>query len=242
MGVSTSAYAIAHRGLCELHVENSLVAFEAALAHTDVLEVDIRATSDAVLVCTHDATLERLHGRATRIGQLTWSELHAAAPDIPRLADVLDAFGQRAGWFLDCKVSRPRAIEALERTLREHDISLETGSYLRTGQPLPSGSACFESVNGELLQGFRARTGAGCAELVRGESSARELALTASFITTYAQGVVLPKKLATRRMLRLLRTLRLGIYVYTVNDQDRFAQLAAHGASGVFTDAVHRVG
>ena len=39
------------------------------------------------------------------------------------------------------------------------------------------GTATFQSADAQLLQAFRARTGAGCVELVRGSSSVRELVL-----------------------------------------------------------------
>lgn len=237
-----TAYAIAHRGQSASCPENTMAAFEAALPHVGVIELDVRATSDAVLVCAHDPSLERCFGDARRIGQLTWSELHEAAPEVPRLADVLAALGQRVGWFLDVKVARPRAIDALIDVVTTAGLTFDSADEVRAGIPPRPGTAVFESPEPRLLQAFHSRTGAGCVELVRGVASAAELALTAGFISTYAQGVVLPDRLARRPMVRLLRALRLGVYVYTVNDQRRFDELAAAGASAVFVDAVDSVG
>lgn len=231
-------YAIAHRGLCVGHRENTMPAFEAALEHAQVIELDVRATSDCVLVCAHDRTLLRCYGDASHVGRLTWAELQQVAPDIPRVEDVLDSFGGRAGWILDCKVSRPRAVAELERVVAAAGLSWDTGAQLRAGVPIPAGGAAFESPDGNLLHAFRARTGAGCLELVRGASPAAELALTAPFITAYAQAVTIPDRIATRRMLRMLRALRLGTYVYTVNEQPRIDELARRNASGIFTDDV----
>lgn len=230
-------YSIAHRGLSARHPENSMEAFSAALDHAEVLELDVRATHDLVLVCAHDASLERTHGLDLKVGHLTWDELHAHAPEVARLDDVLDAFGSRCGWFLDCKVLRPRALDELVRVVAETGVSWDSADALRAGSPLDAGTACFEAPDPETVQSFRSRTGAGCVELIRGEASALEVTLAAPFTTAYAQGVVLPENLATARMVRLLRALRLGVYAYTVNDQRRFDELSNAGVHGVFTDA-----
>ena len=230
---------IAHRGLSATFEENSLEAIDAALDHVHVVEVDVRCTNDAVPICTHDVSLQRLHGSPTKLGQLDHARLRATAPAIPTLAEVLDLVAERGGAvMLDVKVSRPRAIEAIERVVEESRVSWNDGRQVRRGEVLDPGTATFQSADVQLLQAVRARPGAGCLELVRGASSARELMLGAPFITAYAQGVTIPDALATRGMLRMLRGLRLGSYVYTVNDPERFRELDEFGASGVYTDAV----
>jgi glycerophosphoryl diester phosphodiesterase len=235
-------YAIAHRGLSIAHEENSLEAIERALDFTRVVEVDVRCTNDAVPVCTHDVSLERTHGDATKLGQLDHAELRRRAPGIPTLAEVLDAVHSLGGAvMLDVKVSRPRAIEAIEATVAASRMRWNDGRQLRRGDKLEGGTATFQSADAQLLQAFRARTGAGCVELVRGTSSARELMLGAPFITAYAQGVTIPDTLATRGMLRMLRGLRLGTYVYTVNDPARYRELVDNGASGIYTDVVDTI-
>lgn len=231
--------AIAHRGLSVAHAENSLAAIEAALEHTRVVEVDVRCTNDAVPVCAHDASLERTHGHVAKLGQVDHAELCRHATDIPTLAEVLDLVAERGGAvMLDVKVSRPRAIAAIERVVAESPIAWNDGRQVRRGERLDAGTATFQSADAQLLQAFRARTGAGCLELVRGSSAARELMLGAPFITAYAQGVTIPDALATRGMLRMLRGLRLGAYVYTVNDAARYRELVDNGASGIYTDVV----
>lgn len=236
-------FPIAHRGLPDDCAENSLEAVARALDHVHVIEVDVRCTHDAVPVCAHDASLERTHAIARKLGQLDFAELRRIAPSVPTLAEVLDLLAERGGAaMLDVKVSRPRAIAAIEHAVARSPLEWNDGRQLRRGEPLDPGTASFQSADAQLLQAFRARTGAGCLELVRDSSSARELMLGAPFITAYAQGVTIPDALATRGMLRMLRRLRLGSYVYTVNEPERYAALAAAGASAVYTDAVDLVG
>ncbi|MCW2926444.1 MAG: hypothetical protein JWM86_412 [Thermoleophilia bacterium] len=235
-------FAIAHRGLSRAHPENSLEAIAAALDHVQVVEIDVRCTSDAIPVCSHDASLERTHGVARKLGQVEHAELRRLAPDVPTLADVLDLVHERGGAaMLDVKVSRPRAVAAIEAVVEASGMQWNDGRQLRRGEPIDPGTLSFQSADAQLLQAFRARTGAGCVELVRGASSPRELMLGAPFITAYAQGVTIPDALATRGMLRMLRRLRLGSYVYTVNTPPRFAELADAGASGVYTDIVDAI-
>jgi glycerophosphoryl diester phosphodiesterase len=236
-------FVIAHRGLSKAHPENSLAAFEAALEHVAVVEVDVRCTSDAVPVCTHDASLERTHGIAAKVGQVDLARLRREAPEVPTLAEVLDLVGNHGGGavMLDVKVSRPRAIEAIERVFDASSFRWNDGAQLRRGEPIDPGTATFQSADAQLLQAFRSRTGAGCVELVRGSSSVRELILGAPFITAYAQGVTIPDAFARRGILRMLHGLRLGSYVYTVNDPERFAGLVDRGADGVYSDVADTV-
>ncbi len=236
-----STYLIAHRGLSAHYPENSMAAFAEALPHCKVLEVDVRATNDGVLVCHHDRTLERTHDFTSHIGQMEWKDLANLTPGVPRLEDVLEAFGADRGFVLDVKISRPRMIDKLVKTVDQFNISWDTARYLRSGKPIPPGYAVFESRQPELLQSFRSRTGAGCLELVSSSASERELLVTAPLITAYAQGVVIPDAFVSRSLLKVLRLCRLGSYVYTVNDQGRLDTLREMGVTAVFTDDVKKL-
>ncbi|MCK6572282.1 glycerophosphodiester phosphodiesterase [Myxococcota bacterium] len=104
---------IAHRGGAALAPENTLTAFEAAVAvhRTDMLELDVRPTADGVLVVCHDETLARCTESADRVDALDFAAIarldagYRFTPDdgttypfrgtgvrIPRLDDVLTAF------------------------------------------------------------------------------------------------------------------------------------------------------
>lgn len=232
-------FPIAHRGLPTRHPENSLAAIAAALDHVSVVEVDVRCTSDGVPVCAHDPSLGRSHGHGLRIGHVTAAELRSSVPDVATLAEVLDLVADRSGAImLDVKVTRPLAIDRILEDVLASRIAWNDGRQLRRGEPIDAKTATFQSADAALLQSVRSRTGAGTLELVRSHASARELLLTAPFIGAYAQGVTLPDELATRTVLRALRSLRLGSYVYTINDETRYVELAAAGADAVYTDRV----
>jgi glycerophosphoryl diester phosphodiesterase len=80
--------AIAHRGDPVAHRENTLDAFRAAVAAgADMIELDVRRTSDGVPVVVHDPTLERLWGMTRRITDLAADDVRALG--IPDLAQAL---------------------------------------------------------------------------------------------------------------------------------------------------------
>ena len=105
---------LAHRGDWRAAPENSLAALTAALANPacDGIEFDVRASSDRVPVCNHDATLARVHGRPDRIDAMTSVALGAVG--VPTLREVLAAVGRLA--FLDVELKGdpgPAVIEVL---------------------------------------------------------------------------------------------------------------------------------
>jgi glycerophosphoryl diester phosphodiesterase len=60
MGTTRRLRNVAHRGASADRPENTIAAFELAIAQgADVIECDVRATSDRALLVLHDATLER---------------------------------------------------------------------------------------------------------------------------------------------------------------------------------------
>jgi glycerophosphoryl diester phosphodiesterase len=95
---------IAHRGYSDGHVENSREAFEAAIAAgADLIETDVRLSSDGTLYCNHDPDLERVRGTDRSIAELPDESLDALS--VMRLADVLDIARGRVGLLLDLKLA-----------------------------------------------------------------------------------------------------------------------------------------
>ena len=86
--------AFAHRGGAGEWPENTMPAFEHALAlGYRYLETDVHATADGVLVAFHDHHLDRVTDRGGPIGALPWSEVRRARVNgepIPLLQDVLE--------------------------------------------------------------------------------------------------------------------------------------------------------
>ncbi len=69
----------AHRGAWSWAPENSLAAIEEAIAHgADIVECDVRATRDDVLVLLHDSTVDRMTTLSGQVAELRWEELRQA--------------------------------------------------------------------------------------------------------------------------------------------------------------------
>lgn len=80
---------IGHRGASAVAPENTMAAFEAAIAAgADGIEFDVRLSRDGVPVIIHDDTLQRTHGLRRRVVDLTAEELRSV--DVPGLRDLFE--------------------------------------------------------------------------------------------------------------------------------------------------------
>lgn len=99
----------AHRGLHGRHaVENSLTAFDHAIAAGHGIELDVQLTADGNAVVFHDATLERLCGRSERVDALSAAalakiSLTGAQDHILPLYDVLRHIDGRVPLLIEIK-------------------------------------------------------------------------------------------------------------------------------------------
>ena len=67
-----------HRGLQPFGPENSFASFEACAPHgLWAIESDFRMTSDGVVICMHDATLDRTTNGSGPVKEHTWQEIKA---------------------------------------------------------------------------------------------------------------------------------------------------------------------
>jgi glycerophosphoryl diester phosphodiesterase len=107
----TGAKIIAHRGVHETPgvLENSWEAFDLALKHKLWgMEFDVRWTRDEVPVILHDPDPNRVFpewkNRLNRlVKEVTYEELHAAWPEMPRLEDLLRRYGKKLHLMIEVK-------------------------------------------------------------------------------------------------------------------------------------------
>lgn len=91
---------IAHRGASAYVKENTLAAFEKAIAlGADMVEFDVRRTKDKVLIIYHDPELAVGNGPSGKvyrpIRKLTYAEVRAIDPEIPTLEAALEVCQNR---------------------------------------------------------------------------------------------------------------------------------------------------
>jgi glycerophosphoryl diester phosphodiesterase len=106
-----TARPIAHRGYHDLRrgrPENTLAAFDAAVAARYAIECDLHISADGVPVVFHDETLERLTGESRILRDLTSAELRdfrvaGTGEWIPRLDELLSLVAGRVPLIIELK-------------------------------------------------------------------------------------------------------------------------------------------
>lgn len=86
---------IGHRGAAGLAPENTMAAMAAGLkAGADILEVDVRLTSDRRVVVIHDSRLTRTHKLRDAVSGVTYEQLQQLTSEqpVPLLEQVLDKY------------------------------------------------------------------------------------------------------------------------------------------------------
>ncbi len=121
---------VAHRGDHDgiLVRENTLRAFDnASNAGVWGIECDVRWSADGVPVIHHDADCRRVFGSDLRIAETTRAELARRVPEIPRLDEVLAAYGGRRHLMLEIKDDGQGASPARKDALRSLLAPLQPG-------------------------------------------------------------------------------------------------------------------
>ena len=136
----------AHRGLHGDGIaENSMSAFRAAVEGGFGIELDVRLSSDNVLVVFHDDTLDRVVGREGRVDAFTAAELSEMSlsgteDGIPTFEEVLRLVDGRVPMLIELKGA------TLDTTLcgKAYELLKDYG-----------GSFCLESFNPWLVKGIK---------------------------------------------------------------------------------------
>lgn len=119
---------VAHRGLHnEQYPENSIGAFENAIKHHFVIELDVQLLSDNTLVVFHDPTLTRMCGENIAISKLTSQNLDKyhlldSQYTIPTLHQVLDTISGSVPIIIEIKPCKNRKLisQLVYQTLQEY--------------------------------------------------------------------------------------------------------------------------
>ncbi|MGH7841454.1 MAG: glycerophosphodiester phosphodiesterase [Candidatus Binataceae bacterium] len=128
---------IAHRGASADFPENTVAAFEAAIAAgADMCELDVHRTADGAIVVIHDDTVDRTTAGRGRVAELTlaqirqfdagsWFGASFAAERIPLLSEVLDLAHGRCALNIELKAPGVAAqVCAMLRDRRAEESSL----------------------------------------------------------------------------------------------------------------------
>ncbi len=234
---------VAHRGGADLRPENTLPAFAHAVElGADVLEMDVHATSDGVVVLHHDDTVDRTTDGTGPIAALALDDVRALnagfqfTPDggttfpyrgagigVPTLEEVLTAFPSMPV-SIEIKQYAPSIVDAVLDVLR------------RTGA---TGRAVVVSFDQGTMDAVRA---AAPSELLTGMSLQEMGALGALTDETEASYVPpapvaqLPYQAVTPELMARAERLGIVVQVWTVDDAADMRRMLALGVHGVMTN------
>lgn len=212
---------VAHRGASDRALENSLAAFALALADgADMIEFDVRLSSDGVPVVLHDAGTGRTGKENLVVARTPWALLRRVrlknGEFLPSLAEVLELL--RGAVPLNIESKAPGGVAAAARTIKE------------TGH---AGTLVLSSGLREECLAARSLLPATPCGLVTRRPSASDLA----FCLRHGLSSIHPDH---RRftVLRLRAVLDSGIPLlpYTVDDPAVAFRLIEAGAAGVFSN------
>lgn len=244
---------IAHRGGAGLWPENTMYAFTRAVAlGVDVLEMDIHATADGVMVVIHDPTVERTTNGTGAISGMTFAELKTLdagyrwTPDggatfplrgqgitIPALSEVIAAFPE-VRFNIEPKQAEPSLAAPLCQMLREHQVTerVMVGAFkavvldeFRRACPEVATSASTSEVSA-----FLALSTAG----LEGSSNAAHQALQ---VPEYSAGI----RLLTPAFIEAAHRRDLEVHAWTINEKSSMERLLDSGIDGIITDYPDRL-
>jgi glycerophosphoryl diester phosphodiesterase len=105
---------IAHRGGSSFARENTIAAFEEAIAlHADWIELDVRSTQDGTWIVHHDPVIQE-----QPIKFLTWAEVQELDPEVPTLEAAIACCKGRIR--MDVEIKKPENEAAVVQLLQEH--------------------------------------------------------------------------------------------------------------------------
>ncbi len=226
--MSGSVLILGHRGARAVAPENTRAGIRRALADgADGVEFDVRQLADGRPVLLHDATLDRTtdaSGPLHRLDPARLLAVDAGGEPLPLLADVLAEFHGRTLLAVEMKeVLRPPALAVLADAAAAHPAApLVLASFL------PDAVAAARAAMPDVRRALILEPGAPPPS----PAAAAELALWGLFAHHADCGDGYAADVLARG---------LALWVWTVNDPDEAAALAARGATGLITDDPARI-
>jgi glycerophosphoryl diester phosphodiesterase len=244
---------IAHQGGDGLRPGNTMPAFAHAVElGVDVLEMDMHATEDGVLVLMHDETVDRTTDGTGLIRKMSFDELREldagydwSSDDgstypyrgqgivVPALSEVLEAFPQMR-FNIEIKQREPSIAEPFCQTLRDYDMV---------------DRVLVASFHPESITQFRAA----CPEVATSavEPEIRRLyTLNLLFLSAFypspATAFQVPEysgetHVVTSRFVRGAQGRNVQVHVWTVNETEDMERMLEVGVDGIITDRPDRL-
>lgn len=226
-----TARKVAHRGAAGSCPENTMIAFEHAVAMgADMIELDIQLTKDQQIVVIHDATINRTTNGKGRVCQYTYEELCRfdagswfstafRGERIPLLNDVLRMFSHQVGIVIELK--KPENNPGIETLL----------SALL--QQYPTESIIIQSFNqGSLRQMKKLSPAINTALLVNYPLNKKDIIT----IATEFEYVSLKWTMVNKKVMTAIKQAHLRTIVWTINTEKQLAKVRNWEINAIVTD------
>ncbi|MEX0979671.1 MAG: glycerophosphodiester phosphodiesterase [Gemmatimonadota bacterium] len=235
---------IAHRGGARLGPENTMAAFRQAVGEwgADMLEMDVRATSDGRIVVIHDDTVDRTCDGAGRVEDLSWDALReldaghhfrdlsgecsfrGRGVNVPLLDEVLETFPHvRINVEAKAPSAAPGLVRVIRRHAAEHRVLMaateEEARGSRHGYPGPT------SASRRQIRTFLVLHRLPLAALYTPRTDALQ-------VPEVWQGT----RVVSPRFVRAAHARNIPVHVWTVDDRESMHRLLDWGVDGIQTD------
>lgn len=231
---------IAHRGGRALRPEETLPAFANALTiGADVIEFDLHASADGVIVAIHDETVDRTTDGTGAVKNMTFEQLRALdagyrfttddgatfpfrgmGVQISSLEQILTAFpGQY--YLMEIKQDSPSIAADVAEILAEHAVL---------------DRVVVASFSSETIADFRAAAPGVFTALSLAEMVALNTNLGDPDYVPPGQFVQPPWESTSKEVIDYAHTLGLKVHPWTVNDAETINLLMGKGVDGIMTD------
>lgn len=230
---------IAHRGASAYAPENTLSAFEKAVAmKAAMIETDVHQTKDSVLVLMHDETVDRTTNGRGYIKDMLYADfkklvicspLSGATEHPPSLEEALLLLNGRCPVLLEIKRGSD-FYPGIEKRVAELLKKCHAGHWAGTihsfeAQTLRNVAQADSSVLLQKLIVFK---------VPLGKLSFDKRVVKDDFSTW--EGVNIHARFCTKRIIKKLHRLGKTVYVWTVNDPRKARKFVRRKVDGIITD------
>ena len=244
---------ISHRGAMGLAPENTILAFRKAVdSGSDILELDIRATSDSALVLLHDSTVDRTTDGNGEISKLKLKQVKELNAGFNWTHDDSLTFPYRA-----LNLSIPTLEEFLMNfrdtrlniEIKQHDlfVAIELCDILVRNNI--ESSVVVASFSSDIIEEFRRN----CPEILTSPGM-DEIKLLYGLNYIGMDKFYHPKSdiyqlpeyfkethVLTKRLIESLKRKNIPIFVWTVNDTSEMRRFIELGVDGIISDFPERL-
>lgn len=232
----------AHRGASFEFPENTLLSMEKAVeAGADMIEFDLRGTSDNIPVLLHDETINRTSNGTGKPEDYTLQELRkfnfsfylqgmrrAASVyeemPIPTFEEVLAKFRGKAAMNIQVYAKTRKVLEAICRLFKEYDM-YDHGYFTIYPENIEEVRSIDKDIELCTTRGWETRSEPDNIRLCRTSDNCR-----------FIQPI---KKFSTKETYALIRELELRSNVFHSDEPEEIILLKEMGAEGVLTNKAH---